>query len=131
MNNERRRIENIMMEEFMDHELARDIEDKIYDYTAKNIGKEDYCPHCEQESRLLKVFDCSERWWRCISCMGLIYAVAIPVNLTQVPRESRSGGVESKWFFEYAEKLKAKENKDEEKKKSGKKKNRFTGEWED
>jgi hypothetical protein len=96
--------------------MDRKFEEQAQEYLEKEILKEDYCPHCGQHSRLIKVFECSERWWRCLSCMGLINIASIPVKSSAVPRwtheNPRSEDVEA-----YLKMVKKEEKEEEERKK--------------
>ena len=60
--------------------------DKIKDFIEKEYILEDYCPHCNEESRMVKVFDCSDRYYRCLACLKLIWRGAIPLSVDEVPR---------------------------------------------
>jgi hypothetical protein len=86
------------------------VENKIEEYFRENIFKEDYCPHCDKHSRMIKVFDCTDRWFRCLSCFGIVYNVNMPIFLDKVPRYSES--LTSKEVQKYADFLKAREDKE-------------------
>jgi len=61
-------------------------EERWTKFLEKELVKEDYCPHCKEHSRLLKVFDCSDRWWRCLSCNEVVYLVSLPISGGKVER---------------------------------------------
>ena len=86
-------------------------EEQVRKYMEKEILKEDYCPHCKEHSRMVKVFDCSDRWWRCFSCMGLSYNVSLPIQSGKVERYYRDNppAKDIKAYLKEVEKAEAEE----------------------
>ena len=70
------------MQNFRDHDDFKYQVQKIID---EYLVSEEYCPHCNNHTRLLKVFDCSDRHWRCLTCLGLVYKISLPIK--EITRE--------------------------------------------
>jgi DNA-directed RNA polymerase beta' subunit len=94
--------------------------EELRKYLEKEVVKEDYCPHCGEESRLIKVFDCTDRYYRCLSCLGLVWIGAIPIK----GKPQSQGSAVIRWYEKnpspedlraYADAVE-KENKEKEKK---------------
>jgi len=94
-------------------------EEQAREYLEKELIKEDYCPHCREHSRMVKVFDCSDRWWRCFGCMGLSYSMSLPIQSSKVERYYRDhpSAADLKAYLKVVE---AQEKKEEEQKKARK-----------
>lgn len=88
-------------------------EEKLRNFVEKEYIVEDYCPHCNDHSRLVKLFDCTDRYYRCLSCMKLIWKGSIPLPNNEVARWHEDNP-KPQALRDFADKIEAENKKFEE-----------------
>lgn len=88
-----------------------DFEYAVQELLRKEFVVEEYCPHCNNHCRLIKVFECSGNHWRCLACLGLIYKASIPIKEIRRWSEAHPSQEELR---AYADKVEEQRKKEEE-----------------